>query len=88
MHLKALNRLFDTFNVKKTNYPNSWPVIRRLSFFPTLAGIFTRLLFVGDVTMSVTRTAIVDLFQFHEFIFPIFNCPSPYSGGRKYPTSL
>ena len=87
MHLKALNRLFDTFNVKNklSQFMASYT---SAIFFPTLAGIFTRLLFVRDVTMSVTRTALVDLFQFHEFIFPIFNCPSPYSGGRKYPTSL
>ena len=63
IHLKALNCLFDTFNVKKIIQIQGQLYVG-LSFFPTLTGIFTRLLFVGDVAMSVARTALVDQFQF------------------------
>ena len=71
MHLKALNRLFDTFNVKKIIQIQGQLYVG-LSFFPTLTGIFTRLLFVGDVAMSVARTALVDQFHFARVYFSYF----------------
>ena len=71
MHLKALNRLFDTFNVKNklSQFMASYT---SAIFFPTLAGIFTRLLFVGDVALSVARTALVDQFHFARVYFSYF----------------